>query len=119
MPNLLHIFMTEWLDLLWIPVALAIVHKGQRLKSVFFVITCVACLRLQIGIMASTGYNFGFTGWFEMSSFRRGMIVYAIFIAIFLLLSHLSPYTKGPIYLAACLSIFFMAFIISSLLMIV
>ncbi len=117
--NIFNVFVAEWLDLLWIPVALAIVHKGQRLKSIFFIITCIACLRLQMGIMASTGYNFGFTGWFEMSSFRRGLIVYAIFIALFLLLSHLSPYTKGPIYLAASLSIFFMAFILSSLIMIV
>ena len=111
--------MSGWLDLLWLPVAMLIVHKGQKLKSLFFVLICIASLRLQMELMASTGYNYGFTGWFEMSSFHRGLIVYALFIALFLLLSHLSPFTKGAIYLAASLSIFFMAFIVSSFIMIV
>lgn len=111
--------MTEWPDLLWIPVAMLIVHKGQRIKALFFILICVAALRLQMGIMASTGYNYGFSGWFEMTSFNRGLIVYSVFIAAYLLLSYLSPFTRGAIYLAASLSIFFMAFIVSSFLMII
>ena len=107
----------EWLDLLWIPIALFIVHKGQKLKAVFFILICVATLRLQMEIMQSIGYSGGLTGFFEMSSFNRGLIVYSVFIAGYLLLSYLSPYTRGPIYLAASLSIFFMAFVCSTALM--
>lgn len=117
--NLFQIFVSEWLDLLWLPVAALIVHQGQKLKALFFVIICIASLRLQMETMQSTGYSFGFTGWMQMSSFHRGLIVYAAFIAIYLLLSYFSPYTKGPIYLAASLSIFFMAFVTSSFIMIV
>lgn len=118
MGSIFQNFMTDWLDLLWFPIAAFAVHKGQKLKALFFVAICVASLRLQMEIMASTGYNYGFTGWFQMSSFNRGLIVYSIFIAGYLLLSYLSPYTKGPIYLAASLSIFFMAFVASSFMMI-
>ncbi len=117
--TLFQIFAAGWLDLLWLPVAAAIVHRGQKLKALFFVAVCIATLRLQMEIMESTGFTKGFTGWFEMSSFQRGMIVYGIFIGLYLLLSYLSPYTKGPIYLAASLSIYFMAFTASSFLMIV
>ncbi len=116
--NIFHLLVPEWVDLLWLPVAVLIVHKAQKLKALFFVIICIASLRLQMEIMASTGFNSGFTGWIKMDSFQRGLIVYSVFIAIYLLLSYLSPYTKGPIYLAASLSIFFMAFISSSLIMI-
>jgi len=117
--SLFHFFISSWLDLLWLPVAALIVHKGQKLKALFFVGLCIACLRLQMEIMASTGYNFGFTGFMHMSSFHRGLIVYSFFIAGYLLLSYFSPYTRGPIYLAASLSIFFMAFVTSSFIMLV
>lgn len=117
--NVFHMLVSGWMDVLWLPLAAFVVHKGQKLKALFFVVVCISSLRLQMEIMESTGYNAGFTGWFKMDSFHRGMIVYSIFIGIYLILSCLSPYTKGPIYLAASLSIFFMAFVASSLIMIV
>lgn len=112
-------FITFWPDLLWLPVAALIVHKGQKLKALFFVFVCVASLRLQMELIQSTGFTKGLTGWVQMSSFQRGLLVYAIFIAGYLLLSYLSPYTKGPIYLAASLSIYFFAFIASSFVMMI
>jgi hypothetical protein len=117
--NFLQAFMTEWPDLLWLPVAALIVHKGQKLKALFFVIVCISSLRLQMEIMQSTGFTRGFTGFFQISSFQRGLIVYSVFIAGYILISYLSPYTKGPIYLAASLSIFFMAFVASFFMMMV
>ena len=49
----------------------------------------------------------------------RGYVVYGIFNFLYLLLSHYSPYTKGIIYLAASLSIFFMAFTVSCVVLII
>ena len=109
----------DWLLLIWIPVSVLIVHKGQRLKVAGFVIVLSILLRLQVELMQSTGFAKGFTGLIDMSLEKRGLIVHSIFIALFLLLSYLSPNTKGAIYLAASLSLFFMSFFLSSIFMLV
>lgn len=114
-----HSLTDHWLLLFWIPVALFIVHKGQRLKSSGFILLLALLLNLQIDLMHSTGFAKGFTGFIKMDLEQRGLIVHSIFIALFLLLSYLSPRTKGAIYLAASLSLFFMSFFISSIFMMV
>ncbi len=106
-----------WLDVLWIPVALLIARKGQKIKAGAFVLVCMVSLRLQAEIIKSTGHPNGFTGFFESDIFYRGMSVYSFFILAFLGLSYISPGTRGVIYVAASLSIFFMAFISSFLIM--
>ena len=111
-------FTSHYLDALWLPVALLVVHKGQKWKAAAFIGLCMVVFRLQMEIMDSTGFRTGFTGFFKMSLYHRGLIVYGIFILLYLILSRLSPYTKGIIYLAASLSIFFMAFFVSSIVMI-
>jgi hypothetical protein len=107
----------DWLLLIWIPVSVLIVHKGQRLKIGAFIIVISILLRLQVELVQSTGFAKGFTGLIDMSLEKRGLIVHSIFIALFLLLSYLSPNTKGAIYLAASLSLFFMSFFLSSIFM--
>jgi hypothetical protein len=103
------------IDLLWLIVAPLMVYKGQKLKALAFVLVCVLTLRLQVEIVQSTGFAQGFTGLWDMVLLVRGQIIYSLFIFVFLVLSFYSPATKGAIYLAACLSIFFMAFFVSSL----
>ena len=115
----IYVFTSEWLDAVWIPVAALVVHKGQKLKAVAFVVLCMMVMRLQIEIVESTGFRKGFTGLMDASLYHRGLIVYGVFITIYLLLSYFSPYTKGVIYLAASISIFFMAFLVSSIVMII
>ena len=114
-----NLFVTQWLDVLWVFLAPLLVHKGQRFKAVAFMIICMVTLRLQVGIVESTGFKNGFTGLIDWSLMTRGFIVYGIFSAFYLLLSYFSPYTRGPIYLAASLTIFFMAFTVSSLVLII
>lgn len=109
-----HIFVENWLDVIWIPIAAISVHPGQRLKAMGFVILCMTVMRLQIEIIQSTGFKTGFTGFWDASLYHRGLMTYSIFIMIYLLLSYFSPYTRGVIYLAASISIFFMAFVVSS-----
>lgn len=115
----IYVFTSGWLDAVWIPVALLVVHKGQKLKAAAFVGLCMLVMRLQIEIVESTGFSKGFTRLMESSLYHRGLVVYGAFITIYLLLSYFSPYTRGVIYLAASISIFFMAFLVSSIVMII
>lgn len=114
----LHQIAAGWLDAFWLPIAVLVVHKGQKWKAAAFVLLCMLVFRLQMEIMDSTGFQTGFTGLVKMSLYHRGLIVYGIFTLLYLILSRLSPYTKGIIYIAASLSIFFMAFFVSSIVMI-
>ena len=115
----LHLFVAGWLDAVWLPIAAAVVHKGQRLKAVAFAGLCMIVMRLQIEIIQSLGFKTGFTGLWNASLYHRGIVTYGIFMLIYLLLSDFSPYTRGVIYLAASISIFFMAFVASSIVMII
>ena len=115
----IHVFVENWLDAIWIPIAAIAVHKGQRLKAMAFVGLCMLVMRLQIEIVQSTGFKTGFTGLWNASLYHRGLVTYSLFIMIYLLLSYFSPYTRGVIYLAASISIFFMAFVASSIIMII
>ncbi|MDD3019775.1 MAG: hypothetical protein PHX61_02190 [Alphaproteobacteria bacterium] len=114
-----HLFVTEWLDVLWLLLTPLIVHKKQLWKALAFMILCMLVLRLQVEIVQSTGYSTGFTGLLDWPLMYRGFGVYGFFCALYLLLSYFSPYTRGAIYLAASLSIFFMAFTVSSIVLII
>lgn len=107
------------MDILWIPLTLLIVHKKQRLSACAYMLLCMLVLRLQIEIVQDTGFEKGFTGLLDWPLMYRGYVVYGIFNFLYLLLSHYSPYTKGIIYLAASLSIFFMAFTVSCVVLII
>ncbi len=111
-------FLYPWLDAFWIPVAMLLVHEGQRLKAGFFVIVCMIGLRLQVEIMEDAGFRHGITKWIGLTAFDRGLIVYSLFIGLFIVLAIYSPRTRGPIFLAACLSLFFMAMMTSTIFMI-
>lgn len=107
----------QWIDILWIPAAFFSVHKTQRIKAVIFVGVCLFVMRLQIELINSTGYTTGFTPFMTSDVHHRALIIYSVFIMLFLILSYYSPHTKGIIYQMASLSIFFMAFITSMIIM--
>lgn len=117
-PSLLDLAQ-NWIDLLWLPVAVLVVHPPQRVKAAAFVVLCAVVMRLQVQIIESTGFDTGFTGWIESSSHMRGLMVYSVFIMLYLILSYFSPETRGAIYLAASLSLFFMAFVASTIVMVI
>jgi hypothetical protein len=113
-----NIFVWEWLDAAWSPIALILVHKGQRLKACAFIAVCMMVMRLQIQIFDQMGFAKGITGFIDWPLIFRGYGVYGVFILLFIILSYFSPFTRGAIYLAASLSIFFMAFTVSSIVLI-
>jgi hypothetical protein len=113
-----QLYAREWADLTWLPLAIFIVHKGQKIKACAFIIVCMIVMRLQIQTFEMMGLTKGVTGFFDWPLMHRGYAVYGVFIFLFLILSYFSPYTRGPIYMAASLSIFFMAFTVSSIVLV-
>ena len=107
----------QWMDLLWLPVALVAVHKGQRLNTAAFILICIMTLRAQIELMQSMGHPNGIVGLLHSGAYERGLVVYGIIFALFLVLAYFSPNTRGIIYFAATLSIYIFAFCISMLVM--
>lgn len=107
----------DWADLIWLPIAAISVHKGQRIKAVSFVVFCMLTMRIQDELIRDTGYSTGYLNFMTSDIFNRAQITYSVFIIIFLLLSHYSPHTKGVIYMAASISIYFMAFITAMIVM--
>lgn len=107
----------QWIDLLWLPVAAVAVHKGQRLTAVFFVLCCALIVRLQIELMVDIGYPTGILPWMNSTLYSRGIVTYSLFIAVFLLLSRYSPKINMFVYMASAFSIFFVAFCVSTALM--
>ncbi len=113
------VFLHEWLDVVWVGIAPLILHRGQRLKAMIFALLCVIVLRLQVESLEQVGVRHGLSGLFHWPLLTRGFVVYGIFNLVYLILSRLSPATRGPIYLAATLSIFFMAFVASTIVLLI
>lgn len=108
----------QWIDLLWIPVGLVTVHKGQRLLTTGFILVCILTLRTQIELMGSIDRDGGLLGFWNAGLYERGLVIYGFLIALFLILAHFSRNTKGVIFLAASLSIYILGFCVSMLAMI-
>lgn len=108
----------QWIDLIWIPISIFIVHKHQRIKTVFFVLSCILTLRLQVELMEEIDKATGFFKIMDSYVFHRGLVLYGIVIALFLILAHFSPKTKPAVFLAAAISIYILSFAMSMLLMI-
>lgn len=109
----------QWIDLLWLPVGMVVVHKGQRLKTAAFMLVCILTMRAQVELMESLGGTNGFTGFWGWDSFQRGLLAYGIIFALFLLLAYFSPHTRGIVFFAATLTIYIAAFCLSMLLMVI
>lgn len=108
----------HWCDLLWIPVIFFLVHKQHRWWAGAFALSCVTLMHMQVELMQSLGFTNGFIGFTGFSAYDRALIVYSIFYILFLIMAHFSPRTIGVVFMAACISIMFMAFFTSTFIMI-
>ena len=113
MPQVLY----QWIDLLWIPMALLVVHKGHRLIAVTFILTAMLTMRTQIELMEYTGYPFGFLNLMKSGVFERGLVIYGVFIAIFLVLAYFSKNTQKMVFFAAALTVYILALCFSMAIM--
>lgn len=111
-------FLLQWIDLIWLPLAFFVVQKDQRPWVMGFFISCMIMMRLQIELVESTGFVDGFLGLSGMSARARGIAVYTLFYAIYLVLVLFSPYSRGVMLMAASISVFFAALFTSMIIMI-
>lgn len=107
-----------WIDIVWIPVLFFGVHKKHRWYALGFVIAIMILIRLQSEIMTSIGYEYGIIGYLSWNVHTRMLAVSSFFYCFFLLIAHFSAKSEGVVFMAASLSIFFMVFLIGSIVMI-
>lgn len=107
----------HWIDLIWVPIAFVVVHKSLRLKAVAFVLACIFVLRIQVEAMDEFARPEGFLNLLHGPVFPRGVITYGIFIALYIWLSGYYRTLNPFIFMAASMTIFGIAFCVSSLIM--
>jgi hypothetical protein len=106
------------IDLVWVVVALIVLHEGQRAKTAILFGACYLFLRLQIELLNAFGYPNGLFNLMETGLYHRGLICYSITNILFLVASIWSPNTKGVLFLASAISAFVIAATISSIILI-
>lgn len=108
----------DWIDLLWVPIALLTMERGKKLFTCGFVLSCSLLLRLQVELLRELGYPYGFFRLLDSSIFTRGLITYGLFIALFLLLAYFSKGGDKNVHIAASITILIAAFCVSLLVMV-
>lgn len=112
------VFIYNYAGLFWIPVALLAAHKPHKLMAAGLVVISLLTLRLQVELMESIGYSNGFLPVMASHVSMRGLVVYSLMFALFLLLARFSPRTQNTIFFAAALSVYILTVCFSMLLMI-
>ena len=108
----------NWIDLLWIPVALLVLPRNQWLEALFVIFCAVIMLRLQVELVAVLGWDGGFTGYLPYDPYIKGLIAYSIIIAVYMILLLVLKLYKWRAHIILSVSVFFNAFIVSSIVMI-
>lgn len=117
MHPMLH-FLYIWIDTIWLPIAFFGVHKKHRWWSLGLVLGSMILIRLLAETFDYIGYPQGIMGILESNVHNRGLVVSGIFYILFLLVAHFSKNTQGVVFMAACLSFFFMIFVTTSIVMV-
>ena len=107
----------QWIDFIWLPIIAAVVHKEQRVLAIGAFFSCALMMRLQIELINSTGFSTGFLPFMTSTAQQRGLAVYSIFYMLYTLLALYSPRAKKPVFLAASITIFFAALVVSMIVM--
>ncbi len=110
-------FILQWIDVVWLLVAGFITRRNHRALSIGFVAACMTMLRLQVELMNVIGYPNGILNILSSDLFYRGVAVYSCFYAGFFLMAHYSREARKAIFMAASISVFFIAMFISSIFM--
>lgn len=108
-----------FLLLIWVFIAGLVVHRPQRLKAMGFCAACSLTLLLQVQLLGSFNIGAGVTKWVAMGADLRGLIAWSVCILAYLGLSMASPASRGILYFAASLSIYIIACVITSVIMVI
>lgn len=102
-------FIFQWIDVVWLPLGLAVVHKAQRPVAAAFFIGSMVMMRLLIEMMGAIGYPYGLIGLMDLSVQKRGLITYSVFYLLYIILLYISPRVFRPVLLGASITVFFIA----------
>ena len=109
---------SQWLDLIWIPIALIVLPRKQWIEALVLIICSAIMLRLQIDMVKQYGKPGGMTGWLSFELYHKGLVTYSVIIAIYIIAS-LMLYRHGwLIHLSLAIGVFFNAFILSTIVMV-
>lgn len=109
----------QWLDLIWIPIALVVLPRKQWVEALVLIACSAVMLRLQIDMVEQYGKPGGITGWLPFDLYHKGLIAYSLVIVVYIIAS-LMLYRHGwLIHLSLAIGVFFNAFIISTIVMVI
>ncbi len=108
----------QWIDLLWLPVGWFAVHPQHRWKTMALIFACIFTMRTQVELITMTGYPTGYLPLMDSALYPRGLIVYSVIMALFLVLAHFSRRTKRIVFMAVAITVYFFAFTVSTIFMV-
>lgn len=108
----------NWIDLLWIPVLFFGVHKRHRWYAAGFAVGSIILIHTLSEIITSIGYPTGIFSFMTSNVHSRLIVTSSIIYSLFLLVAHYSPKTMGVVFMAACLTFFFLILVIGSIIMV-
>ncbi len=107
----------SWIDIIWLPVIFWGVHKKHRWWALGFGVSCLIITHLLTETMVYIGREQGIMGLLDLHVHTRSVLVSSFYYTIFLIVAHFSKDTEGVVFMAACLSFFFMIFVTTSIVM--
>lgn len=107
----------QYIDAIWIFIALLIANRGQRLVAVGYVVACMLMMRMQIEFIVDMEYD-TLLNLLPFPMFETGVITYSIFNALYLGFLQFSRANRGALLMASTISIFFVALIATSVVLV-
>lgn len=107
----------QWIDLIWLPLGLFVAEKNKRIWMAAFMICNMVMMRLLVELMTSTGYEHGILPFMTSHVFDRGLVVYSIFYMLFCILAHYSPRSDKHVFMGASITVFFIAGVTATIVM--
>jgi hypothetical protein len=107
-----------YLDIVWLPVAYVLVPKKKRWLSIGCILFCMLLMRMQVEFFVYGGYAYGILPILDYHIFIRGLFIYSLIYIAYIAFARLSPMTNKSLFLAASISVFFLALLVSTVLMV-
>ena len=107
-----------WLDALWIPVFILMLHRNQKLWAAGFVVCNIIMLRMMAELMTWIGYPTGFITLLDVDLITRAMILHSAICLLYLTIALYSPKSDGPMFIGMSISLFFVTSVLFSVIMV-
>lgn len=108
----------QWIDLVWLLLVFVTLKRKNWVCGVGYVLSCVFMLRMQVELMVSVGYPYGFLPFMSSDVFTRGLAVYgALFVVYFLWAYHLKN-VLPVIFMGHSIALFVMGLVVSTVVMV-